>query len=83
VKFFVVAMPTGTDRAPYQEAETRGVRALRDRGVIEQLYVRLDGSASYVIVEAGSEEVARAAFDQLPFIRNGVLKIELFPVRAA
>jgi hypothetical protein len=83
VKFFVVAKPAGADRAPYQEAETCGVQALRDRGVIEQLYVRLDGAASYVIVEAASQEAARAAFEQLPFIKNGVLKFELFPVRAA
>jgi hypothetical protein len=83
VKFFVVARPTAADRAPYQEAETRDVQALRDRGVIEQLYVRLDGSISYTVVEAESEEVARAAFEQLPFIRNGVLTIELFPVRVA
>lgn len=83
VKFFVVAEPTGADREPYQEAETRGVQALRDRGVIERLYVRMDGSISYTVVEAESEEVARAAFEQLPFIRNGVLKIEMFPVRVA
>jgi uncharacterized protein YciI len=83
VKFFVVAKPAGAHRAPYQEAETRSVQALRDRGVIEQLYVRLDRSASYAIVEAASEEAARAAFEQLPFIKNGVLEFELFPVRAA
>jgi hypothetical protein len=81
VKFLVVAKPTGEDRAPYQEAETRGVRALRDRGVIEQLYVRLDGSVSYAVVESGSEEAARAVFEGLPFIRHGVLEFELFPVR--
>jgi hypothetical protein len=83
VKFFVVAKPTAVDRVPYQEAETRGVQALRDLGVIEQLYVRLDGSISYTVVEAESEEVARAAFEQLPFVKNGVLAIELFPVRVA
>ena len=83
VKFFVVARPAAADRAPYQEAETRAVRALRDRGVIEHLYVRLDGSASYAVVEAESEEIARSAFEQLPFIKNGVLTMELFPVRVA
>jgi uncharacterized protein YciI len=83
VKLFVVARPTGADRAPHQEAETRGVRALRERGIIEQLYVRLDGSVSYTVIEAESEEAARAAFEQLPFIRHGVLAIELFPVRLA
>ncbi len=54
MKLFVVARPTGADRAPYAEAETRGVRALRERGIIEQLYVRLDGSVSYTVVEAES-----------------------------
>jgi hypothetical protein len=83
MKFFVVAEPTGADRAPYQEAETRGVQELRDRGVIERLYVRLDGSRSYTVVEAESEQAARAAFEQLPFVRHGVLKIEMFPVRVA
>ena len=83
MKFFIVARPTAADRTPYQEAETRGVQALRDRGVIEQLYVRLDGSVSYTVVEAESEEVARDAVEQLPFVRNGVLTIELFPVRVA
>ena len=81
MKLFVVARPTGVDRAPYREEEERAVRALRERGIIEELYVRLDGSASYVVVEAPSEEVARAAFGQLPFIRHGVLEIDLFPVR--
>jgi hypothetical protein len=83
VKFFVVAEPTGADKAPYQEAETCGVQELRDRGVIEQLYLRLDDSMSYTVVEAESEQVARTAFEQLPFVRNGVLKIEIFPVRVA
>ena len=83
MKLLVVARPTGADRAPYQEAETRGVRALRERGIIEQLYVRLDGSVSYTVVEAESEQAARAVFEQLPFIRHGVLAIELFPVRVA
>jgi hypothetical protein len=83
VKFFVVAEPTGADRAPYQEAETRGVQELRDRGVIEQLFVRLDGSMSYTVVEAESEQAARAAFEQLPFVRHGVLRLEIFPVRSA
>lgn len=83
MKFFVVAESTSADRGPYQEAETRGVQALRDRGVIEHLYVRLDGSVSYTVVEAESEEVARAALEQLPFVQNGVLRIELFPVRVA
>ena len=83
MKFFVVAQPTGADREPYREEETRAVRALRERGIIEQLYVRLDGSVSYTVVEAPSEEAARAAFEQLPFIRHGVLAIDLFPVREA
>ena len=83
MKFFVVAAPTGADRAPYQEAETRAVQRLRDRGMIERLYVRLDGSMSYTVVEAESEQAARAAFEELPFVRNGILKIELFPVRLA
>lgn len=82
MKFLVTAQPTGLDRAPYQEAETQAVQQLRDRGVIEQLYVRLDGSVSYTVVEAESEAVAHAAFEQLPFALHGVLKIELFPVRA-
>lgn len=83
MKLFVVARPTGADREPYREEETRAVRALRQRGIIEQLYVRLDGSASYTVVEAPSEEAARAAFEQLPFVRHGVLTIDLFPVREA
>ena len=83
MKFFVVARPTGADRAPYQEAETRAVQDLRDAGVIERLYVRLDGSLSYTVVEASSEQAARDAFERLPFIAHGVLEIELFPVRVA
>lgn len=83
MKFVVVAAPTGADRAPYQEAETRAVRRLRDSGIIEQLYVRLDGAMSYTVVEAETEQAARAAFEDLPFVRNGILKIELFPVREA
>jgi len=83
VKFFVVAKPTGADRTPHQAAETRAVRELRDRGIIEQLFVRLDGSLSYTVVEAETEQVARAAFEELPFIRHGVLEIEIFPVRVA
>jgi len=83
VKFFVVAEPAGADRVPYEEAETRAVQELRNRGIIRQLYVRLDGSMSYTVVEAESEQAARAAFEQLPFVRNGVLKIEIFPVREA
>jgi hypothetical protein len=81
VKLLVVARPTGADRSSYQEAETRAVQALRQRGIIERLYVRLDGSVSYTVVEAESEEAARAAFEQLPFVKHGVLTIDLFPVR--
>jgi hypothetical protein len=82
-KFLVVADGrTGTDRAPYMEAETRAVQAFRERGMIEERFLHLEATVSYTVVVAESPEAARAVFEQLPFFEHGVVKIDdLFPVK--
>lgn len=76
--FFVDArIPPGADIAPHLEEEKAAVRELRDRGFVEQLFRREDGTGAYLIVNAGSAEEAQRTMDGLPFPRLGLMTMRV------
>lgn len=82
MKFMVVATPVAeVDRGPIQTAETAAVDELRRSGVIEQIFVRSDGSASMSIVEAPTEDDVRSHVEALPFFRIGAMTVDIFEIR--
>ena len=82
MKFFVVAVPNrSVDRGPIQQEETEAVERLRNAGVIEQIFVRTDGTSSLSILEAESEAAVRAHVESLPFYEHGAMTVEIAEVR--
>jgi hypothetical protein len=82
MKFIVVAVPNrAVDREPIQAEETRAVERLRRLGVIEQIFVRADGSSSLTVLEAESEAAARVHVECLPFYQDGAMTVEIAEIR--
>jgi muconolactone delta-isomerase len=78
----VVATPNAdVERQELQAAETDAVQALRRSGIIEQIFVRGDGSASLTVLEAVSEDEARAHIEALPFFKAGAMSVDIFDIR--
>jgi hypothetical protein len=63
------------DRTPHVEEEYRLIDELRTKGVIEQIFLRLDGLGSVVVCEDDSGQSLRARLEKLPFIRNACVQI--------
>jgi muconolactone delta-isomerase len=82
MKFIVVAVPNReVDRAPLQAEETHVVQKLRRQGVIERIYVRVDGAASYSVMEADSLEEVHGHISSLPFAVHGAMTVDVIEVR--
>jgi muconolactone delta-isomerase len=82
MKFLVVAIPDRTvDRGPIQQAETEAVDRLRSAGVIEQIFVRADGTSSLSILEADSEDAVRNHVESLPFYQHKAMTVEIAEIR--
>jgi hypothetical protein len=62
------------------EAEKRHVQMLRDSGLIVGLYRRLDGTGAFLMCRTDSVEGARSELEELPFVRLGLMKLELWPI---
>jgi muconolactone delta-isomerase len=76
--FFVDArIVPGVDIEPHLEEEVAAVRALRDRGFIEQLFRREDGTGAYLVVDADSLEAAQETVDGLPFPVRGLMTMRV------
>ena len=54
---------------------------LIDEGVVQQLLLRADGTGGYMVVDAESAEVARERLSTLPFMKAGIMKIELVELK--
>jgi muconolactone delta-isomerase len=54
---------------------------LMDEGVVRQLLLRADGAGGYMVVDAESAEVARDRLSTLPFMKAGVMQIELIELK--
>jgi muconolactone delta-isomerase len=62
-------------------AEQARTGELMDEGVVQQLLLRADGAGGYMVVDAESAEVARDRLNTLPFMKAGVMQIELIELK--
>jgi hypothetical protein len=53
-----------------------------DEGIVRQLLLRADGAGGYMVVDAESPEVARDRLGTLPFMKAGIMRIELVELKA-
>jgi len=78
MRFFVDARFTpGADPEPRMEDEKLRVRELRDEGLIEQLFRRIDGTGAYLVVTDESADAVRQRLDTLPFVQDGIMTIQI------
>jgi len=62
-------------------SEQARTRELTDEGVIQQLLLRADGAGGYMVVDAESAEVAHDLLSTLPFMKAGIMQIDLVELR--
>lgn len=62
-------------------AEARQVWELYRAGVIRELYFRADWNEAVLILEHTSLTKAQAALETLPFVRAGLIRFELVPLK--
>lgn len=67
----------GADPQPRMADEVRRVQELRDEGVVEQVFRRLDGTGAYLVAVADSAEALTAHLDTLPFVEDGIMTMQL------
>jgi hypothetical protein len=70
------------DFAPYLTPEAKKAFELMEEDFIRELYSRQDGKGAVLVVEADSEEDARARMAELPLVKAGLLRCEYYPVKA-
>jgi muconolactone delta-isomerase len=63
---------------PQEQARTG---ELMHEGVVQQLLLRADGAGGYMVVDAESAEVAHDRLSTLPFMKAGIMQIELVELR--
>ncbi|PBC52126.1 hypothetical protein CJ179_01650 [Rhodococcus sp. ACS1] len=63
-----------------QAAETATIARLQREGFIVQGFQRSDGGGGFTVVVEQSLEAAQARLRELPFVQNGVLRLDLFAV---
>jgi muconolactone delta-isomerase len=55
---------------------------LMEQGIVQQLVLRADGAGGYMIVDAESPEAVQAHLNTLPFMKAGIMQIELVELKA-
>jgi len=65
------------------EAEAGLVRELLQAGIIRQIWHRGDAPGECLLIEANSEEAARAVLETSPLVRTGLFEIDkVVPLRS-
>lgn len=75
----------GSSRDQFQhhaQAEARAAWNLYQAGWIRELYYRADQSAAVLVLECESIKVAEGILAELPFVREGLIRFELIPLKA-
>jgi hypothetical protein len=81
VKFMVVSEWGNTTRkTELQPQETETIARLQLEGFIVQGFRRDDGGGGFTVVVEENADGARARLNELPFVANGVLNVEVYPV---
>jgi muconolactone delta-isomerase len=50
---------------------------LMQEGFVQELLLRVDGAGGYMVVNADSAAAARQQLDTLPFMKSGIMQVEL------
>jgi hypothetical protein len=61
-----------------QEQQRTG--ELMQEGFVQQLFLRSDGAGGYMVVSADSVAAAQEQLDTLPFMKAGIMQVELVEV---
>jgi hypothetical protein len=81
VKFMVVSVWGNTSRKDeLQPQETETIARLQREGFIVQGFRRDDGGGGFTVVIEQNAEGAWARLKELPFVANGILNVEVYPV---
>ncbi len=67
---------------PLLMAEAKKGFEYREDDFFRELYSRRDGNGAVIVVEADSEDEARARCAELPLVKAGLLRCEYYPVKA-
>lgn len=68
------------DFAPLLPAESKKALQLFSEDVVREIYSRQDGKGAILVLEADSEDAARARLAELPLAEAGMLEFDLYPV---
>lgn len=73
--------PTSPEIPQLLAQEQTRTGELTEEGVVVELLLRADGAGGYMVVEAESAEVARDRLNTLPFMKAGIMRIELVELK--
>lgn len=68
------------DFAPLLPGEAKKALQLVAADVFREIYSREDGKGAIIVMEADSEDAARARLDELPLVQAGMLELDVYPV---
>ena len=77
-------LPGATSERFQEDAmlEARKVWDMTQAGIIRESYFRADRNEAVLVLECSSVEKAQQALSTLPFVRVGLIKFELIPLKA-
>jgi muconolactone delta-isomerase len=83
VQFLVISTPAANDRRDELRApEEAALADMLADGFLLQIYRRLDGGGGFSLVEAPTEQEALRRLQELPFVAEGAIDIEVVAVAA-
>lgn len=72
---------TAEEFAPHLDAEAKRALQFVAEDFFREIYSRSDGKGAIIVLEASSEEEARARMSELPLVQTGMLELEFYPVQ--
>ena len=66
----------------YANEEARKAWDLHQAGVIRELYFRADRNEAVLVLECASVPEVEQVLSELPFVRQGLIRFELIPLKA-
>lgn len=84
MRFIGVATTIDAERmVELLQAEIEAGAELDREGLVEQTYVRADRGGFYIVLDSSDEATARRTLMRLPFIGEGVMRLELIEIRVS
>ena len=76
--------PTATaeDFKRLAEAEAKKAWELQQEGFIREIYFRADEHSAVLVLESPSVNEAASRLEELPLVKNGLIRFELIPLKA-